>query len=136
MGHAITPISTFYHSSESSNRARVETHHSADTSSSYQNVKGYSAIVSAALLLPLVVTQSISSTCAGLAMTHFNRYGIIIWTGFSIWLVGSGLLVLANRSLHPGLISLFLIFIGLGTGNVFQPTLVALVSKINDLKPQ
>lgn len=97
-----------------------------DTRYSYQNVKGYSPLISAALVLPLVVTQSITSTLAGLSMSHFNCYAIQIWIGFGVWLLGSGLLILAKQSLHPGLSSFFLILVGMGTGNVFQPTLVAL----------
>jgi len=93
---------------------------------SYQNVKGYSPLVSAALLLPLVVTQAISSTIAGFCMSKFNFYGYIIWAGFSIWLVGSGLLIQADKGLHIGWVCFFLILVGTGTGMVFQPTLVAL----------
>lgn len=59
-------------------------------------------------------------------MSRFNCYAIQIWIGFAVWLLGSGLLILAKQSLHPGLSSLFLILVGMGTGNVFQPTLVAL----------
>lgn len=59
-------------------------------------------------------------------MTRFNRYGIIIWSGFTTWLIGSGLLIMADRDLHVGWICFFLFLIGCGTGQVFQPTLVAL----------
>jgi Na+/melibiose symporter-like transporter len=98
----------------------------AHTRISYQNVKGYSPLVSAALLLPLVVTQAISSTIAGFCMSKFNFYGYIIWGGFSIWLVGSGLLIQADKGLHIGWVCFFLFLVGTGTGMVFQPTLVAL----------
>lgn len=59
-------------------------------------------------------------------MSKFNFYGYLLWGGFGIWLCGSGLLILANKSLHVGWLSFFLILIGTGTGMVFQPTLVAL----------
>lgn len=59
-------------------------------------------------------------------MSRWNRYGIIIWGGFSVWLVGSGLLIMADRTLHVGWLCFFLFLIGCGTGMVFQPTLVAL----------
>jgi MFS family permease len=83
-------------------------------------------LVSAALLLPVVVTQAISSTISGFCMSKFNFYGYLLWGGFGIWLCGSGLLILANKNLHVGWLSFFLILIGMGTGMVFQPTLVAL----------
>ncbi|KAK5729915.1 hypothetical protein LTR17_011554 [Elasticomyces elasticus] len=92
----------------------------------YQNVRRTSPLISAALLLPLVVSQSIFSTLAGLYMSKFNRYGEIIWAGFGAWTLGAGLLVMADENLHFGLIALFLVIIGFGTGCVFQPTLVAL----------
>lgn len=59
-------------------------------------------------------------------MSHFNRYGELIWLGFGAWTLGSGLLVLADRTIHLGLVCFFLVFIGFGTGLIFQPTLVAL----------
>ena len=71
-------------------------------------------------------TQSITSTLAGLSMSYYNCYAIQIWVGFGVWTLGSGLLILAKPTLDPGLSSFFLILVGMGTGNVFQPTLVAL----------
>jgi hypothetical protein len=59
-------------------------------------------------------------------MSKFNFYGYLLWGGFGIWLCGSGLLILADKNLHVGWLSFFLILIGMGTGMVFQPTLVAL----------
>jgi MFS family permease len=73
-----------------------------------------------------VVTQAITSTLAGLTMSRFNFYGYILWGGFGIWLCGSGLLIIADKNLHVGWLSFFLFLVGMGTGMVFQPTLVAL----------
>ncbi|KAF2718544.1 putative major facilitator superfamily transporter [Polychaeton citri CBS 116435] len=92
----------------------------------FQNVKGLSPIVSAALLLPLVVPQSCSSVLAGLYMSKFNRYVEVIYFGFGIWTVGSGLMIMADENTNVGLVSLFLILVGCGTGTCFQPTLVAM----------
>lgn len=92
----------------------------------FQNVRGSSALVAALLQLPLVCTQSISSIAGGLYMSKTNRYGEVIWTGFGIWTLGTGLLVLADRTISLGLIAFFLVLVGAGTGFVFQPTLVAL----------
>jgi len=92
----------------------------------FQNVRGKSALIAACLQLPLVGAQSSFSVLSGLYMSRFNRYGEIIWIGFGIWTIGSGLLVLANETINFGWIALFLILMGFGTGLVFQPTLVAL----------
>lgn len=72
------------------------------------------------------MVQSTISSLAGYYISYFNRYLEVIWFGFGIWLLGSGLLILANDTIHIGLISFFLIIIGCGTGCTFQPTLVAL----------
>lgn len=74
----------------------------------------------------MVLTQSCSSILGGQYMSHFNRYGELIWVGFGAYTLGSGLLILANRTIHLGLVSLFLVFTGFGIGLTFQPTLVAL----------
>jgi MFS family permease len=92
----------------------------------FQNVRGYSPLLSAALQLPLVVVQSTVSSLAGYYISCVNRYLEVIWFGFGIWLLGSGLLIMANDTIHIGLISFFLMVVGCGTGCTFQPTLVAL----------
>ena len=92
----------------------------------FQNVRGTSPLISAALQLPLFVTQSTVSTMAGLYMSWFNRYVEVIWVGFGMWTLGAGLLVLCDDKIHIGLVSFFLVIVGCGTGCVFQPTLVAL----------
>lgn len=92
----------------------------------YQNVRGFTPLKSACLQLPLVGAQSTFSILSGQYVSRLNRYGEVIWFGFGIWSIGSGLLILSNRTLSPGLISFFLVLVGTGTGCVFQPTLVAL----------
>ena len=92
----------------------------------FQNVQGKSPLLSAALQIPLVITQSLVSTLAGLYISYRNRYVEVIWLGFGLWTLGAGLLVLCDDSIHIGLVSFFLVILGSGTGCVFQPTLVAL----------
>jgi hypothetical protein len=97
----------------------------------FQNVRGKSPLIAAALQLPLVFAQSTLSTLGGLYVSYRNRYGEVIWTGFGLWTLGSGLLVMADEKLNFGFIALFLIIIGFGTGLVFQPTLVALQAHVS-----
>lgn len=92
----------------------------------FQNVRGKSPLVAAALQLPLVFAQSTFSTMGGLYISHMNRYGEVIWVGFGMWTLGAGLLVLAREHLDFGFIAFFLVVLGIGTGFTFQPTLVAL----------
>ena len=92
----------------------------------FQNVRGMTPLMSAVMQLPLVVIQSIVSTSAGYYISRRNRYIEVIWFGFGIWTLGAGLLILANDTIHLGLVALFLMIVGCGTGCTFQPTLVAL----------
>lgn len=92
----------------------------------YQNVHGYSILISAVLLLPLVVCQSVFSVISGQYLSRVGRYGELLWSGFGIWTFGAGLLILCNRYTSAGTISGFCILIGIGVGFTFQPTIVAL----------
>lgn len=92
----------------------------------YQNVHGYSILISAVLLLPLVITQAIFSVIGGQYLSRLNRYGELLWTGFGIWTLGAGLLILCDRHTTAGTISGFCVLIGIGVGFTFQPTIVAL----------
>lgn len=51
----------------------------------FQNVRRVSPVVSAALLTPLVVVQSLCSVVSGFYISKFSRYGEVIWLGFSSW---------------------------------------------------
>jgi MFS family permease len=51
----------------------------------YQNARGWSPIVSAALTSPMVACQAIASICSGQYISRLKRYGEIIWMGFGLW---------------------------------------------------
>jgi hypothetical protein len=51
----------------------------------FENVRGVSPIASAALLTPMVIAQMIFSVGSGFYITHFSRYGEVIWAGFICW---------------------------------------------------
>ncbi|KAL3483256.1 major facilitator superfamily domain-containing protein [Aspergillus germanicus] len=91
----------------------------------YQNARGWSPIVSAALTAPMVACQSISSVLSGQYISRFKRYGEVIWIGFGIWTLGAGLTLLFNTTTHPAVIAVIVAITGLGIGCTFQPTLVA-----------
>jgi MFS family permease len=91
----------------------------------FQNVRQYSVIVSAAFTAVLVSFQSVFSILSGQYISRRKRYGEVIWAGFGSWTLGSGLMLYFTRHTHPGLLIIPLIFIGIGVGFIFQPTLVA-----------
>lgn len=92
----------------------------------FQNVRRVSPVVSAALLTPLVVVQSMCSVVSGFYISKFSRYGEVIWLGFSSWTLGAGLLCILGRDTNLAVPVIAQIIIGIGAGNVFQPCLIAL----------
>ncbi|KAF9885265.1 hypothetical protein FE257_013063 [Aspergillus nanangensis] len=91
----------------------------------YQNARGWSPLVSAALNAPLVVCQSLGSIASGQYISRTKRYGEVIWAGFGIWTLGSGLILIYGPSTSPGVIVIIGAVMGVGIGFCFQPTLVA-----------
>jgi MFS family permease len=91
----------------------------------YQNARQFSPVKSALLTIPFVAGQAVFSILSGQYISRLKRYGEVIWTGYSLWALGSGLTLLFNRSIQPWAIVLILLIEGAGVGFVFQPTLVA-----------
>lgn len=92
----------------------------------YQNARQYSPIVSAALTAPVLAIQSTSSVLSGQYISRKGRYIEVLWLGFGVWTLGCGLTVLFDRDTHPAVCCVILAIVGIGVGNIFQPTLVAL----------
>jgi MFS family permease len=91
----------------------------------YQNIRGYSPLLSAALTIPFVAGQSIFSIISGQYISRTKRYGEIVWSGYALWTLGTGLVLLFNRTTPRWKIVIILVIEGAGVGHVFQPTLVA-----------
>ncbi|CAE6451318.1 unnamed protein product [Rhizoctonia solani] len=58
----------------------------------YQNVYGYSAVKSGAMILPIVLVQTAVSTISGIIITLTGRYRELIISGWAIWTIGLGLI--------------------------------------------
>ncbi|EAW06323.1 putative MFS transporter [Aspergillus clavatus NRRL 1] len=91
----------------------------------YQNARGWSPIVSAALTAPMVGCQSIASIVSGHYISRTKRYGEVIWAGFGLWTLGAGLMLLFDQHTHPAVIAVVVGIAGLGVGWTFQPTMIA-----------
>jgi MFS family permease len=91
-----------------------------------QNVRGWSALISAGFLVAINIPQSCVSTLSGIYISRYKRYGVVIWTGFIIWTLGAGLIVSFSRTTHPAAIAVMLSVSGIGAGCIFQPVLIAL----------
>ncbi|KAI0382015.1 major facilitator superfamily domain-containing protein [Hypomontagnella monticulosa] len=92
----------------------------------FQNLRGWSPLVSAALLTPITAVQVISSSASGTYITKTKRYGGVIHLGNICCLVGSGLMIILNEDTHPAAIVVILAIFGVGYGNSNQPMVVAL----------
>ena len=90
-----------------------------------QSVRQMSLVSSAALLLPLVIAQSVASILSGQYISRIGRYGEVIWLGYACWTLATGLHLLFSRTNSTIGIVFILLLEGFGVGFVFQPTLVA-----------
>ncbi|KAJ7116710.1 putative MFS drug transporter [Mycena epipterygia] len=92
----------------------------------YQLAYGYSPVKSGLLVLPLTLVQTATSTASGLIVTATGRYRELILAGWAIWSVGLGLMATLNeRSTLSQQIG-YSLLTGIGVGQTFQPSLVAL----------
>ncbi|GAA5850102.1 hypothetical protein JCM8547_001011 [Rhodosporidiobolus lusitaniae] len=89
-----------------------------------QNVQGYSAIKSAAILLPLVLTQTFTTTLSGYVVKWTNRTRSSFLVGFFMWMAGSAAQLCFDRNTHLGVVVGILLIQGLGIGGTLQSTLV------------
>ena len=92
----------------------------------YQNVRQYSTLKSAFLIIPLVLTQSIASFLSGQYISRVKRYGEVIVLGFVLLCLGVSLTTLFDENISVPKIIGILVILGYGNGNVFQPTIIAL----------
>lgn len=77
------------------------------------------------MTMPFVIGQSLFSIGSGQYVSRTKRYGEIIWSGYTLWTLGCGLVLRFGRSTPKWQIVVSLIVEGAGVGFVFQPTLVA-----------
>lgn len=99
----------------------------------YQLVRGWNTTVSAALIVPFLLGQSLFSILSGQYVSRMKRYGEIIWSGYALWTLGAGLKCIFDRKTHPAVIAVVLAIEGCGAGFVFQPskfTLLPLLFRI------
>lgn len=94
----------------------------------FQSVLGLSALISGALLLPLIMATSFTGIVSGQIMSRSGRYLWIIVSGFAVWILGAGLKCAFNRKTKTWHIVLVLLVEGMGIGNILQSTLVAILA--------
>lgn len=93
----------------------------------YQLAYGLSAIKSGALLLPITLTQTISSTLSGLIVHWTGRYRESIIFGWIAWAVGLGMYsTLDTKQFDLGKSIGYGLLTGFGVGQTLQPSLIAI----------
>ncbi|ETS85925.1 hypothetical protein PFICI_03950 [Pestalotiopsis fici W106-1] len=92
----------------------------------FQDVRGFSPLQSATLVLPLLLLQSVAGALSGVLMTKCGRYGPVMYPGMALWVLGAGLKVIFSRTTPVWVYVVVLFLEGAGIGFVLQPALVAL----------
>jgi hypothetical protein len=90
----------------------------------FQSILRYSPLVSGALILPVIITTSVTSIASGQWMARRSTYMPCILFGFALWTLGSGLTLLFDRATGLAVLIIVLIVEGAGIGLTLQPTLV------------
>lgn len=93
----------------------------------FQLVYEMSAVKSGALLLPITLTQTLSSTFSGLIVHWTGRYRESIIIGWALWAIGLGLYTtLDSQRLNLGQAIGYGLLTGFGVGQTLQPSLIAI----------
>ena len=92
----------------------------------FQIVLGVSAIRSGVLLLPLVAVQTVCSFTSGFLLSRTGDYWWNLVIGFAVWTIGLGLLSSINENTSIAKLVGYQILVGLGAGQTFQTSLVAI----------
>jgi hypothetical protein len=90
----------------------------------FQSILRYSPLVSGALILPVIITTSVTSIASGQWMARMGSYMPCILLGFALWTLGNGLTLLFDRDTGLAVLIVVLIVEGAGIGLTLQPTLV------------
>ncbi|BCR99103.1 putative MFS drug transporter [Aspergillus luchuensis] len=91
----------------------------------YQLVFNYSTTKAGAMVLPITLLQTLSSTLSGLIVHWVGRYRESILIGWMIWAIGLGLMSTLNETSNLGKQIGYGLLTGIGSGNTLQPALIA-----------
>lgn len=97
----------------------------------FQSAKEASPLHSGVLLLPLIITEAVMATAAGIFIHQIGRYIELIWVGATLLTIGNGLYVHLNATSSIGSIIVFEVVAGLGAGLLFDPPLIALQALVS-----
>ncbi|CAK7206460.1 hypothetical protein SEUCBS139899_009255 [Sporothrix eucalyptigena] len=96
----------------------------------YQVVRGDSALEAGILILPLILSQIITSFSSGFLVSKYSCYKINLIVGFMLWTIASGLFTTVTISTSTGKLVAYQILTGLGSGQTLQTSLVAIQAAV------
>ncbi|PWY72582.1 hypothetical protein BO83DRAFT_388920 [Aspergillus eucalypticola CBS 122712] len=99
----------------------------------YQVARGDSALRSGILILPLILSQIVTSLSSGFLVSKYscyrlNRINLIV--GYALWTIASGLFTIVTPSTTAAVLVIFQLLTGLGSGQTLQTTLVAIQAAV------
>jgi len=90
----------------------------------YFQILGASATMSGVKSIPMSVGGSIMAILCGIIITRTKRYRPIIWTGWFIGTLGTGLMIMMSDTTSIAVQEILILIAGVGTGMLFQPALI------------
>lgn len=81
---------------------------------------GESPIMSATLLLPLVISQVLTTSISGYVVKYTNRTWMSFFVGFVVWFAGQGAQLSFDQATSKGVMVGILLLQGLGIGSTIQ----------------
>lgn len=100
----------------------------------FQNILGTTPIISAALLLPLVISQVLTTTISGFVVKYTNRTGASFTVGFVVWFAGQGAQLCFDQNTSRSVIIGVLLLQGLGIGSTIQSSKSRHIPHMHDAK--
>lgn len=102
-----------------------------------QILRDVKAILAAATMVPYCITHNVVSAASAQLVVYLKdkgqrSYSIVMALGFTIWTIAMALLGWEALAQLLYLVRIFGILVGLGTGSVFQNSVVALSSAVDD----
>lgn len=94
----------------------------------FQAIFGASPLMSGVYMLPYALVASITSSISGVGITKFRAYRPFLWIGWSIMLIGHGLMATLNADSSQVKQEFYIGIAGFGTGFLFQTPMVGLMA--------
>lgn len=76
--------------------------------------------MSATLLLPLVISQVLTTAISGYVIKYTNRAWMSFFVGFVVWFAGQGAQLCFDQTTSKGVMVVILLLQGLGIGSTIQ----------------